>query len=143
VTTAGLSILIGNGTLCIGIHVKSKFGGSKRLSLHTTNLCVQHGIGIRSLLQQDAVEVTCISRQLKVTTINERHKVEIGSHVVSNRYDKGSEGSKMTLVAVLGIKEFKLDHVAIVAEKREYKLRFYSIRKETTFHTSEVSEASD
>jgi len=61
------------------------------------------------------VEVSSISRKFKVFSVQESLIIKVGSHVVSNGNNKGSNFRKVALVAVLRIKELELDHLTSIA----------------------------
>lgn len=62
------------------------------------------------------IQISSITRETKVLTIEDSFIVEIGSHVMCNWHDKVTQVIKVALCSAIGILvKVKLDHVAIVA----------------------------
>ena len=64
--------------------------------------------------------------QRKVLSLGQGLVIEVGSHEVGNRHNKGCNLGEMTLVAIVRVVELKFDHVAIVTvtkkEKKDHRV---------------------
>jgi hypothetical protein len=79
------------------------------------------------ILWSTYIEVPGISRELKIASQQQSLFIEVSSHVMGNRHNKGSEITEMALITGFGVVKIELNHVTISAATKNNKIRHWRV----------------